>query len=402
MNRIGVDNGIINLNGSHPVVSEYTLIGKISGEATWQDLPGTSGAGDLIIAPSGLKTMGDNNQLTLTYPEFTAVSSGQERAIEPSRVINGRNVAYYFGSLTQNSPSPQPKTNSFYKYNGGTISFSNTTIHINNNTSTSISSSSTDVDETYLNYIFNGNYRNSNSYYGIDPSSTPVFTGVNTSEDYPTNCIWFKPQTSGTCYVAFIRTNNSSALYMSMYRYKRTASGAIDNSTKEELVFCFDNKALSNGAVVLFELDIDATGANKGYEYVIGKSSAYSSSSASFFFLKLAGTDENGGNPAAGDASVINQIEFVNLSDNRAHFQGFVDLEEDPDGEYIPDPTVLSFIGTSNNTILYFDEEYKNSLNIVRYKSSNSNVTITENIESGAQSLVATNDYTFAPRVTTK
>ena len=222
--------------------------------------------------------------------------------------------AYYFSTVTSRTPSPQPT--SFYEYTGSTVDFSGsrTQVDINTRTATSISAaSSTDESfQSFLDYIETGHAHTiQQSYVGLRPNNAPVFTGITNFSKYPTNCIWFKPLNTGHCFVSFGVEKMNSSSNMSIYRYKRTSSGAYTGLQELELYFNKTNK-LGNGSIALFDIfisDID-------YEYCIGKSSNSTDNPAYFFFLKLAGTDAQGGTgiPESVSASSYAVYESVDIT----------------------------------------------------------------------------------------
>ena len=242
--------------------------------------------GDLVIAPSGLT---DGNGHTL-YGAFGSNVNSGEREVAGSTTIPDSNperkTAYYRATVTSTTPSPQPKTYRIYTgapvFNG---SFASVEINNGNSVTASDSYSTDEGFESFMHYKGNSSYRVNSTLYGLHLGDTASFQGT-----YPTNCIWFKPLNAGHCFVSFGITTKSSDAYSSIFRYKRTPNGSIDTNTLQELELHF-NRQLGNGTVVLFDINITDT----TYEYCIARNSADSGQQAYFFFLKLAGTDSQGG-----------------------------------------------------------------------------------------------------------
>lgn len=277
-----------NVDVKVPNVSDVESAGGHSGSAIVQDE--TVAGGDLVIAPSGLT---DGNGTTL-YSSFTSSVTSGELEVNGSTTIPDsdpvRKTAYY--RATVNSGTFQLK-NGCYKYIGSNPAFSGSRTVVSSSTGVQQTIGNTygeNDDEgykTFVNYKSNSSYRVQSDFYSLSFSQ-----GVGWSSTYPTNCIWFKPLNAGHCFVSFGVLTNSDNSYASIYRYKRTANGAIDSNTKQEMELEFVKQG--NKKVVLF--DINLTSADVDFEYCIGKSSQHENSNqAHFFFLKLAGTDAQGG-----------------------------------------------------------------------------------------------------------
>ncbi|MDY2880271.1 MAG: hypothetical protein SOT34_04975 [Candidatus Borkfalkiaceae bacterium] len=82
---VGVYNGILNLSGGKTFSSRYSLLGELTDNVSWSDMPKGEGGGDLVITPSDLKT----------------VAAGSIEAVP--NALPG--TAYYVGSLTVTNDS---------------------------------------------------------------------------------------------------------------------------------------------------------------------------------------------------------------------------------------------------------------------------------------------------------
>lgn len=82
---VGVYNGILNLSGGKTFSSRYSLLGELTDNVSWSDMPEGEGGGDLVITPSDLKT----------------VAAGSIEAVP--NALPG--TAYYVGSLTVTNDS---------------------------------------------------------------------------------------------------------------------------------------------------------------------------------------------------------------------------------------------------------------------------------------------------------
>lgn len=396
LRNIGVKNAIISFGDNNKAVeSKYTLIGKTANENNWYDIPetGPAGGGDLIIVPNGY------TKNSVVYAPFVSQAAGTTPV---SQSVAG--TANYYGSITKVEPSPNPdpqKTGTFYKYtntvnfDGQTYSNGKALVAISSNTQVvdlwvNPTQNQAGIDPAYIEYIKKTNVTETGKFTAISPNATATFSGVT-----PNNCIWFKPQTSGTCYVSFIRQNNSSDDTMSIFRFKRNGTN-IDITTIQEISFQNQKNAkLGNGAVVLFELEITQAEITAGYEYAIARPTEYNSYAA-LFFLKLAGTDTHGSGdlPVPGQGKVLNRIEFVPIETPEEFFTST---------DYTVSKTVLAFIGQTNTGVqLKFNEIIENGTGIIFYLSPTTPITVTEKVQVNPESQATTDTTKFPPRIKEK
>lgn len=275
----------------------------------------TVAGGDLVIAPCGLANGKTGNDKIILYNNFGSnLGNGASREVDKAIPLPDnpdRKSAYYYGSITSSTPTPTPSN--FVIYNGNdTIDFDGAkkTFDINTTNSQSVDSyvSSDESFQTFIHYKDSANYRDLSSFRGLYCSSAVNYDNIAGPNDYPANCIWFKPMNAGHCFVSFGVENMSKSAYKSLYRYKRDAQGRVTD--KQELVFCFSKQNhLGNGTIVLFDINVTDT----SYEYCIGNSTT-EGNSAYFFFLKLAGTDAQGG-PAIAQGVAGSQFAVYEQTD---------------------------------------------------------------------------------------
>ena len=125
----------------------------------------------------------------------------------------------------------------------------------------------------------------------------------------PNNAIWFKPLAGGVCDVAFSVGNKGQNGYKSIYRFLRDEDGKIVEWTETVLKFTVDNSSgLDNKTLAVYQYEITDDEAEAGYEYAIGNSTSsavesgysYGKDSTAFFFLSLAGADDENGDSEGG------------------------------------------------------------------------------------------------------
>ena len=252
--------------------------------------------GDLVIAPSGLKESAEASATVLYNPFGSNVTSGSREIDGAAKLPNtDRKAAYYYASVSSHTPKPQP-TN-FYIYSGSTpLEFSGSintiSVTLGNSTLVSGYSSSEAGFQSFVNYTTSG-YKVNSEYNGLTMGNDiSNWNSIRTGQ-YPNNCIWFQPMNTGHCFISFGIENNSGDSYASLYRYKRDPNtGAVTNKQELRLIL-YKTDGLGNGNIGLFDIYINDT----SYEYCIGNSTGITGKStpAYFFFLKLAGTDAQGG-----------------------------------------------------------------------------------------------------------
>ena len=386
VSNIGVKNAKFSFKNSSPlsVSSEYSLIGYVTENVVWEDLPSnpeTDGpGGDLIVNPS--------------VDQSASQTTGKNNAVE---IPGSEGRAYYVGSLVVASPSPQPTATSNYKYTASAIVFNGSKVTYTADLSTTehlvfdneAQLEDLKIEQDFID-IFGG------TIYALYPKQSeksktvlkPDFSKVTGSGTYPHNSVWFKPVGVGNCSIAFSRQSSNANETMSIYRYKRDGDGAIVNNSLQEIILNMPRGqagGVANGSIVYFSLSIGLD--DLGYEYVIGASSVDSGGTAGFVFLKLAGTDEDNGpqpNPDDENYRALRDIDFVNSTE--------VDLTVTEMHK-----SVLAISGTQSDVgAIYFDE----AGGLVLYLNDSS-LEITEQIneEDRESSPVTSEDHEFPSRL---
>lgn len=381
ISKVGVINGKISIKNANTTCgSAFALIGKTEENVVWTDLPkNDGGTGELIVDPTNDPTCN--------------INSGKNPV--PNSITDS---AFYIGSLTRTTPSPQASGVWVYnKKEECVFNGSKNSITINNSNSTQIirgapgtgydPATSLDKNEM-IDDRFEEIYGNATG--GLMkikvPSNTPGFNSATSEKTYPTNCIWFKPQNYGDACVAFIRQTQASDESMSCYRFKRKANGSYDSTTLQELEFVFQAKALGNGGVAYFEFPISSDDVKDGYEYAIGRPSVWrgKKDDIGFVFLKLAGTDKNNDKPD-GSANVLEHIDFVNAT-------GVFD-----NPTYKIHKTVLHFECISNGPVYYYMNATSDNSK-VQYTTQGT-PALSDNITTSPQSVqVAYSSSVYPPR----
>ena len=161
---------------------------------------------------------------------------------------------------------------------------------------------------------------------GDEPYEIPedwVEVSINGDKDsimLPDNAIWFKPLGTGICEIAFACSNMKGSYYKSLYRFKREVIDGVEYITKcYETKLVFVKEYLGNGNIISYQYMItDADLPNPedptdtGYEFAIGLSYGEGADSSAFYFLALAGADDDGGDKDDGStASAIVSANFV-------------------------------------------------------------------------------------------
>ena len=378
ISNIGVKNAKISFKDGNTtrIASEYALVGHVTDNVIWDDLPsnniggnGGGSGGELLVNPT-------------TDPNAT-VSSGTKKVDE---AVEG--TAYYVSQLSATPPSPE--ISGYYEL-GYSVSFDGSI------TSYSAYDSSKTLNDP------NGVYADvtgTTSHKIIMPSAAINFTSPVTDENgktFPGNSIWFKPANPGECAIAFCRQNKSADETMSIFRFQRdSATGKIIESTKQEIVLVMTQSGLKNGAAICFTLNISTEDVENHYEYVIGATSKESreacglntkkSGTAGFVFLKLAGTNVNEGPgetaPDGGNYRFLVDIDFVESTD--------VDLET-----VDMHRSIIELSGTQANAgALYFD-----AANGKVVYCNESTLTLTQHITTSPEAqLVTRQEYDFPPR----
>ena len=327
ISNIGVKNAKLSFNNAYPtnINSEYSLIGTTSDYVEWEDLPPTnsedddgSGGGDLIVNPAKL-----TGSITTTVK------------------IDGGVDAYLVSRLNRSKASPPAQ--GFYKYTAKPIVFNSTpTVYSTEdggmtklNFDNPTQMEQLEIEEEFVEF-----FGQENTEYHLMPGGAPGWSAVNKTNPYPTNTIYFKPVGPGTCTVSFIRQNNSKDETMSLYRFKTDDNTGNVTEVQEVVLFFKAKGTLGNGDVAYYSIEVTEADVLAGYKYAIGMSSENyrTGTSAGFIFLKLAGSDINGGNvvlpdPEGNPVRKLNQIAFVSntstaTSDIVMH-KSVIDLDHD-------------------------------------------------------------------------
>lgn len=405
ISEIGVKNAKLTLEtGTGAAISSaYSLIGYKTSNVIWEDLPSDStdggSGGDLIINP--------------TFDKKAHETNGTTNKIDIPGSVSG--TAYYVGSLSVITPKPKPTA--AFLYNDSTITFgdpateSKKTYIANTSTATPIDLNNPGTIESEfvsmmkttgdIHAIIPGTSNKNNNKVDV---ALPNFNAVTAMGKYPTNSVWFKPIAAGNCSIAFSRQNNSADETMSIYRYLRNTDGTIKDGSLQEIILNFTaNNSLGNGSVVYFNLSVTkedlAAGSDdntvlNGYEYVIGVSSTYGSSSggtACFVFLKLAGTDTQGGLGTAPDGNtyrMLKNIDFVATIGTAADLANLKMYR-----------SILEISGTqSGDGAIYYGASESESERKVIY-ANNAAVSVTQKLTTKVEAAaVAYSATTFPPR----
>lgn len=406
INNIGVKNAKVSFKSgaSSTVNSDYSLIGALSEYTLWEDdvLSGFLGShnagGDLVINPTEEKTAATAKDTNTPVPIPGAIGGTAFYTAELSiSDAVGKNHKLGYGETYKYS-NPANTTD-------GTISFDSNsfakyaTASGNQPPQTALGSANSEisksVDPKFMDLL-------GKVPYAIKVDDIPSFTGVSIDQNgnytYPTNSIWFKPVASGKCAMAFSRSNNAGDECMSIYRYKRYTQesaniptgkkvGDIDLSSLQEIVLVLTKGPTGNPSVIYFELSIVVDeGANKGYEYVISKTSNVAidqfdvdakGGTAGFLFLKLAGTDVTNGDVIADDGIPYRILKDIDFVENTGIKLTDVDTHK----------SVLTLSGTQAGTgAIYFNAQIINSVDYVIYHNASS-ITMKQVVTSTPQAM---------------
>lgn len=287
LKNVGVKNGKISLKSVSKSYSRFSLVGKTSGDVDISEVPTDKAGGDLVINP--------------TVSDPGSVGNGSK--IQVPNSAQGR--AYYIGVLSTATPKPCLSATAVRK-NGAIDYTTASNSYSSNPTDMQLSSNGSGITDTdAYNAIRSENKKM------IKFNSDPNFT-VSGANDYPKNCVWFKPLQGGTVALAFCRQNNSNDESMSLYRYSRLANGKIDADSIKETKFTLlkQNSVVGNGGNVYFEVTLDKNEAY-GYEFAIANSRNNTGSSAGFVYMKLAGANIDGGGVESETHMALDKVDFV-------------------------------------------------------------------------------------------
>ncbi|MGN1099938.1 MAG: hypothetical protein ACI4S9_06300 [Christensenellales bacterium] len=310
MSMVGVVNAKIDAKPGVEIHSQFSLVGKTSTGVNWADAPSDiqSGGGNLTIQPNN--TADDTDP----YYIYKAFSSGGSLLSDKQAVPGAlEGTAYFYKTMTPGSIGGNGAQGVHF-YNDANMGYSDTTISDVNFTSNALPADATQEESDFWAYY--------QSYYKsarfIKMGGTPNLTTImnnGTSLDGLENGVWFKPKAAGQCALSFIHTTQSTDNYMSLYRFKRTTKvvngetiETIEQGTLQEMQFILP-KSLNNKNVVFYVVNL--TKEDLGYEYVIGLGSAQQSNNAGFFYMMLAGSDENTGTATEGTGRILEKIDFL-------------------------------------------------------------------------------------------
>ena len=361
---------------------------------------------------------GGNELCIIPYVDGEAGKFSALNENNPTQEVSGakQGYAYYVNAISYNNPNPQPESNKVYKYSGGTIAFGNNSPRYIMtqgqmtgpiDAETEIANDTKVIDPDFMKIFKDVNEETgqteSRPVKGLAMSSIPDFSNETIDKyGYPSNSIWFQPMATGECVIAFARTNNKADYEnMSLYRYKRIGN-YVDLSTLQEITFSYPkNNGPENKGTAYFALNLEK--ADLEYEYVIGRSTLdenNTSASASFIFLKMAGTNiiggegeggEGGGEGGSGGEMIVirhlNDIDFVESTS--------VNLEE-----LEMHRSVLEIEGTQTGSgALYFNVlTYGNIL----YADESNTITLTQKVQTDVQATPTEyNAQTFPERTKT-
>ncbi|MCQ2797269.1 MAG: hypothetical protein MJ241_02265 [Bacilli bacterium] len=366
--NIGVKNGKMSFKavdplGTYSYESEASLVGKIGDKVKWEDIPSdTEEGGSLKINP---------NELNITTTSGTYLTSSQTVVVPKS----AKDSAFISGALNVRSQS----LGIVYKYNGS-LSFSHIpTSPVSITKTNNINASQNQLDYSIVKKEFWDNYKylSDNGLQSKvlvqqknvrpDPSN-PNTVNLSTGETMtiPKNCIWFKPKNPGTCSISFTCDNMSGTRYTSIYRYKRNGTSIPSKNQRDEITLSFYKNGgfPGNSDVMYYDIEIDQTEIDEGYEYCIGAPSTTSTTNTEpgFVFLYLPGASESGG-PSTATAFLKN-LDYVYKLNG-------VFLPDFTDPNYHPNHVMLmtSFSTQSDEFMLFNMDDIQNSTHVYYYTS---------------------------------
>lgn len=310
MSLVGVVNAKIVAKPGVEIHSDYSLVGKTSTGVNWSDAPSEiqKGGGNLTVQPNNTA---DDTDPYYIYNAFNTGGSLKSDKQPIPGALEG--TAYFYNTMTLNSIGGNG-TAGVHFYNDASLAYSNRTISDLNFTSNSLPTDATQEESDFWDYY--SSYAKSARFIkmGGKPNLSSIMTNQ-TSLDGLQNGVWFKPRAAGQCALSFVHTSQNSDNYMSLYRFKRatiTKNGetieTIEDGSLQEMQFILP-KSLGNKNVVFFSVNL--TKDDLGYEYVIGLGSSNTTNNAGFFYMMLAGSDENSGAATEGTGRVLEKIDFL-------------------------------------------------------------------------------------------
>ena len=389
---IGVHNGILTFDNGVTCQSEYSLMGEVSSNVTWQDRPtidtgaggGIGGSGgSLVITPDHF------NEIQEKFTNGT-IPSGSTLAV--SGALEG--TAFFAGGLK------------VIKQNGGTPAFYD--LRDFDTSSNATPPEFTAVDENapnktaqqtvldaYTKYIKNREYLYALGIPDVNDRVGVTIDGK--TVQIPKNGVWFKPKAAGIAALAFAKSNNNAAKEMAIYKYSRNAqTGALTKVDKKTFTL---PKKLGNGSAVYFEFEITSDDIKAGYEFVIGASNDESADkNVGFVAMALAGTNQSEGNNPGdggtpGSSKVLIDIDYIeNATDDVGAF------------DYNIHKTLLqitSGVSTAQGSI-YYKAVAELNTSTVYYYVPNIGITVSDISEEKESNGTDTNDSRYEKRVEEK
>ncbi len=332
LNGVRVFNGILTAKqGLTKVSTRYSLIGDISENVSWEDMP----AIDTSIGQGtvGGETGGSGGGLVVNPSEVTDSSVASGNCLEVLDSIPG--TAYYTGEVSFTSFNPK---GSLYDINSGKSQI--TTSYMNGITNAERKErlqSAYDVyhaSDTILT-METASFA-SDAEAGAEPSSYVSASvlqsdGTLKNQNIPANGLWFNPVAAGTAALSFGVTNMSDSRHMMVYKLERVSDTVVRLVSKTEYLF-EKHKPVGNSDGVYYELEITRDDIINGYEFFIGWSCDNplgDSTSCGFLYFELAGTNVNlgtGGTGGTGDGTkhiidvdYITENEVTNLTRTTIH-----------------------------------------------------------------------------------
>lgn len=316
LDYIGVSNCRIKVASGTSAKSEYSLIGEIGDEITWDNMPGADRGGALVI---DCRSFTESN-----------TSVGGE-------VIE--DAAFYTGTLVSTTSGAAK-------------------IYAAADKGTSINSSDNRraIGTTSESYAKSSLERMTMRWFRDEQSGNPsIWTGIKkcirvdvkafekegngyvhsgglvevkkadgTTMQLPASGIWFKPIASGRFAMVFGYNWDWSLIWIrnfqaSLFKFTRNADGTVNNASIEETVFSFNMNAVGLDGAAYFEHYITKSDIDQGYEFMISQSTniASNTGTSALMFLYLPGISTTGGGESQiQGVDYVLSGSFVNLQDN--------------------------------------------------------------------------------------
>jgi hypothetical protein len=391
---IGVHNGILTFDSGVTCQSEYSLMGEVSSNVTWQDRP-------TIDTGAGGGIGGSGGSLVITPVHFTEIQKKFTNGIIPSGstlAVSGAldGTAFFAGGLAvtkQNGGSPVFYDLRRYDANSNAMPPEFTAVDANatNKTAQQAVLDAYNTYKTSKEYLYALGVPTENDTVGVTIDGKTV--------QIPKNGVWFKPKAAGIAALAFAKANNAKpAKEMAIYKYSRNAQTGALTQVGEEETFTLP-RSLKNGSIVYYEYTINADDVAAGYEYVIGASKkSPADSAAGFVAMALAGTDQSSGNNpgdggTTGSSKVLMDIDYIeNATDDVGAF------------DYNIHKTLLqitSGVSTAQGSI-YYKAVAELNTSTVYYYVPNIGITVRDISQEKESNGTDTNDSRYEKRVEEK